>query len=191
MSYPTSLSFTWQSTLTSHKNTLINPLFFIILGTLILSLAAQLSVPFKPVPLTLQSTTAILIGMVYGSRKGSGVILSYLIAGILGFPVFAELSSGLPVLLGPTGGYLIGFLPAAWIGGFLAEKGFAENKMKSFLACCVAAIILFSCGVLQLSQFIGLKEAFALGVTPFIFSESVKLLLIACLIPKCWKKIPG
>lgn len=148
-----------------------------ILGCTLLSFASQLSIPLTPVPVTLQTVTALFIGMMYGYRLGGYTILLYLIAGALGMPVFANWSFGLPVLFSPTGGYILGFLPAAIICGYLLEKEWINSsKYKIFFAGLAGDIIIFACGFTVLSFFIGWKNSYILGVTPFLFIEVLKLL---------------
>jgi len=156
-------------------------------GVVVLALASQLSIPLQPVPLTFQSATVILIGMAYGPRYGASVVAAYLLAGACGLPVFANFSFGIDKFFGPTGGYLIGFLPAAWFSGYLAQKGFAKNIFLSFMTACLGASVIFLLGVTQLASLMGWHQALMLGVAPFIISETIKLLCVACVIPKLWK----
>src|SRR5690242_8292142 len=113
----------------AESKTLSTPLawpkeFTIVLGAaLFLALASQISIPLQPVPLTFQSVTVLLIGMALGPRLGGYAIAMYFIAGCLGLPVFANFSFGPQVFLGASGGYLMGFLPAAVVSGYLAQRG--------------------------------------------------------------------
>jgi biotin transport system substrate-specific component len=188
MNYLFSLNTPMENFFKSENNSLAKQTLLILSGVLLLAFASQLSVPLQPVPLTFQSSTVILIGMAYGARNGSYVILAYLLAGACGLPVFADFSGGLPKLFGPTMGYLLGFLPAAFLSGYLAQKGFAKNILSSFAAACLGASIIFFFGVSALSHFIGWKNAIAFGLAPFILSELIKLIAVACVIPQLWKK---
>jgi biotin transport system substrate-specific component len=104
---------------------LIYDIFIIIGATVFISLSAQIAfnVPFSPVPITGQTLAVILCGAFLGSKKGSLAILAYLLEGISGLPVFAQAQYGLSHLFGPTGGYLLGFIPAAYISGYAVERG--------------------------------------------------------------------
>jgi len=177
-----------RSVLWPSENKIIKEAGLIFLGIIFLAMASQLVIPFKPVPLTFQSAAVIFIGMIYGSRLASLSVMSYLIAGGLGLPFFADLSSGFGVFVGATGGYLLGFIPAAWLAGFLAEQGFARKIHMAFLSSCFSVSFIFGLGLLVLAQFVGWSHAFSLGLLPFIVTESLKLFAISLVIPHCWKK---
>lgn len=177
-----------QNVFWQHQNTLLKQFLFILSGAFLLAFASQLSIPLNPVPLTFQSATVILIGMAYGPRYSAYSILTYYMLGISGVPVFADFSFGIYKFFGPTGGYLISFLPAAIISGYLAEKGFAKNPVTSFIAACLGTSIIFSLGVSVLSLFVGWQQAFVLGFMPFIMTECIKLIAVSLLVPRLWKK---
>ena len=171
---------------TEHK--LVKEIMLVILGVCLLGIASQIVIPLNPVPLTFQSAAVILLGLLYGSRLAALSVISYLLAGGLGLPLFAGLSSGFNVFMGATSGYLIGFIPAAWLAGFLAERGFARNIVTAFLSACFSVSIIFALGLIVLSQFIGGDKAISLGLAPFVITEPFKLLAISLIIPYCWKK---
>jgi biotin transport system substrate-specific component len=170
-----------------HTNALPAP-FLILAGVFALAFASQLSIPLQPVPLTFQSATVILIGMAYGERYGAYVVSLYLLAGFCGAPVLADYASGPAHFAGPTAGYLFGFLPAAWAGGWLARQGLGRNIVTAFIAALTGAAIIFAAGVTVLTGFIGFKEAITFGLMPFIISEPIKLLAVSAIIPRLWKK---
>jgi len=171
------------SSLFSSEHPIIKPLF-ILMGILLLSISAQLSIPFKPVPLSIQSTTVILIAMMYGARSGAYVILGYFMAGIAGAPVFADFTFGITKFIGPTGGYLIGFLPAVIVSGYLAQKGWTKNLMGSLLTAFIGISIIFLCGVVLLSFSFGFNGAIQVGLMPFILSESIKIIIVGLVMTK-------
>lgn len=162
-------------------------LFWIVSGIAFLALSAQIVIPLQPVPLTLQSAMVILLSMVYGFRLSLFTVLGYIILGTAGLPIFAGMSSGLGVFTGATAGYLVGFLIAAGVTGFLAEKGYAKNLLSSFLTALLGTSIIFTSGVFVLSHFVGWDKAFLLGVAPFVLTEPLKLLAISLIVPRCWK----
>lgn len=162
-------------------------LLWIVSGIAFLALTAQIVIPLQPVPLTLQSATVILLSMAYGLRLSLFTVLGYLILGGIGLPIFAGMSSGMSVLTGSTAGYLLGFFVAAGVTGFLAERGYAKHLLSAFFTACLGSAIIFLCGVLVLSQFVGWEKAFLFGVAPFILTEPLKLLAISCIVPRCWK----
>lgn len=188
MNFSISTPLPLQSKVFSTTDSWLRKSLLILAGVIVLTLASQLSIPLYPVPLTLQSATVILIGMAYGPRQGSYVIASYLSLGLLGLPVFSELGSGIPHLWGPTGGYLLGFLPAAAISGYLAQLGCGRNAITSFIAAVLGISIIFAFGILWLQHFVGVQQAIASGLIPFIISELIKLLAVAAIIPMLWKK---
>jgi biotin transport system substrate-specific component len=159
-----------------------------LLGATLLAFASQLSIPMQPVPLTFQSATVLLIGLMFGSRLGTSMVASYLIAGACGLPVFADAAFGVAAFTGPTGGYLIGFLPAVALTGWLAEKGFAKNSFSAFAASLLGASSLFLLGYLWLAQFVGWHTAYLVGVKVFLVTEAIKLACAAIIAPRCWRK---
>lgn len=177
-----------QSIFWPRENHWLKQGLLVIAGVMVLAIASQLSIPLVPVPLTFQSATVILIGMAYGPRYGTSVIATYWLAGICGLPVFADFSAGPAVFIGPTGGYLLGFLPAAFLSGYLAQTGWARYRISSFIAAILSASIIFLLGVTVLSRFVGWHQAILLGVMPFIISEPIKLLAAALIVPRFWKK---
>lgn len=176
-----------QSIILPNQSKLIRDTLLVLIGIILLSLSAQLVIPLKPVPLTFQSAMVVMLGMVYGSRLGAFSVLGYLLLGALGLPLFAGLAGGFDVFTGTTAGYLFGFFPAAMLGGFLAEKGFAKNIVTAFISAVMSASVIFFFGLVVLSKFIGLHSAIAFGLMPFVVTEPLKLLAIALVIPRCWK----
>lgn len=159
---------------------------FAIIGSLILWASAKISVPFWPVPMTLQTGAVALIGAAYGWRLGLATVLLYLAQGAMGLPVFTGTPAqgiGIGYMLGTTGGYLAGFAAAAAIVGWLAERGFDRNPLKLFGGMVLADIVVFILGVSWLGWVIGWdKPLLELGVYPFILGDLVKLALAASLV---------
>ena len=153
-------------------------------GSLIVALAAQvaLRLPFSPVPVTGQTLAVLLVGATLGSRRGALSLLAYLFEGLIGLPVFAAGASGPAYLLGPTGGYLVGFVAAAFVTGWLVERGWGRHVGRAVLAMLAgnAAIHLF--GLSWLSLFVG-RQAVALGLFPFLVGDVAKIALGATLLP--------
>lgn len=177
-----------RSVFLTKNHSWLHHLALVVFGIAILAASAQLSIPFQPVPLTFQSTAVILIGMAYGPRHGAVIVGGYLLAGLMGFPVFEGFSAGPAKFFGPTLGYLLGFFPAAVLSGYLAQKGWAKHVITSFFAACLGVSIIFLCGVSVLAQSIGWYNAVFFGLLPFIVSEPIKLIVVSLLIPKLWKK---
>jgi biotin transport system substrate-specific component len=160
------------------------------IGSLFLAICAQLQVPLQPVPITMQTFGVLLLGMAYGSRLGAATVALYLAEGAFGLPVFAEFKGGLPVLMGPTGGYLFGFVIAAWLVGALAERGWDRSIHRTALAMLFGNIVLYIPGLIWLAGFVGgAKEAIQFGLAPFWIGDILKLALAAVLLPSAWKLI--
>lgn len=181
----TLIASSYRSVLWSRDDSLFKDVLLILFGIILISFSAQFVIPLKPVPLTFQSASVILIGMLYGARLSAYTLLAYVLGGALGLPIFAHMQSGLS---GPTMGYLFGFIVAAMLGGFLAELGCAKNVLTAFLTACLSATVIFAFGLLVLAHFVGWTLAFQTGVIPFLISEPLKLFAIALIIPQCWRR---
>jgi biotin transport system substrate-specific component len=158
-----------------------------VLGTLLLWASAKVKVPFWPVPMTLQTFAVMALAAAYGFRLGLATILLYLAEGALGLPVFTdtpEKGIGLAYMMGPTGGYLAGFVLATAIVGRLADGGFHRSPPKLFGAMLLADAVVFACGLLWLGALIGWdKPVPAYGLYPFVLGDLVKIALAAALVP--------
>lgn len=160
----------------------------VFLASLLLAASSQIVIPWQPIPFTLQSAVVVLLGLTLGSKRSAFAVTLYLFEGAIGLPVFAGFSSGLAALLGSSAGYLFGFLPAAFVAGWLAEQGMARSWLCIFLAGLCSAAVIFVAGVMHLQVIMGWKEAYLLGVQPFLLTEPAKLLLVSLLAKHCWKK---
>jgi biotin transport system substrate-specific component len=166
-------------TKSNSRNTLISELFQCFLGAFIISIGAQICVPCIPVPLTLQTLGILLVASRLGARLSALSVLLYLVEGLAGIPVFAEFSWGQSVILGPSGGYLIGFVPAAYLTGILLKRSVNRTFLSVFLAGLAGEIVLLSIGYLQLAHFIGFADAYTCGILPFILGDFLKLTVFA------------
>lgn len=146
----------------------------VLAGSLILAVSAQIQVPSWPVPTTLQSLAVVGLGIVLGPRLGAAAVVAYLAEGAAGLPVFAGLGRGVGHLAGPTGGYLFGFVAAAWLAGLIAGPVRQAGWARAFLAMCVGHAVLLTTGAAWLTVFVGPVKAVALGVTPFLIGSAVK-----------------
>ena len=162
-------------------------------GSLFVALSAQVAIPlpFSPVPITGQTLAVLLVGALLGSRRGSLCLLAYLTEGAVGLPVFAGGTAGLVHLLGPTGGYLMGFIPAAFLTGLLAERGWDRRIGTALLAMSAGNAVIYAFGLPWLALFTGGERVLALGLLPFVFGDIVKLVLAAALLPSGWKLLGG
>ena len=171
------------------SNPIIYNLLLILGGSLFISLTAQLAfrLPFTPVPITMQTFGVLLIGLTYGSKRGALTLVAYLAEGAMGLPVFANGGCGIAYLCGPTGGYLFGFVVAAFVIGYLAENGWDRKMLTAFAAMLIGTIVLFAFGLLGLSRFVGEDKLFVAGLIPFIPGEIFKSILVAISLPTAWK----
>jgi biotin transport system substrate-specific component len=171
----------------------------VVLLTGLTAAAAQVSfpLPFTPVPFTLQPMVVLLGGAALGSRLGMSAQVLYLLAGIAGLSVFAAspvLPQGALRLLGPTGGFLWSYPLAAFVAGFLAERGFDRRYATSVVAMGSGLAVIFACGVTWLALFarpaaIGFEAALRTGFYPFIPADILKVLVAAAIMPALWRVI--
>jgi biotin transport system substrate-specific component len=163
--------------------------------TVLTAIAAQVSIPlpFTPVPFTFQPMVVLVGSAALGSRLGMASQLSYLALGIMGLPVFAAsptLPQGIARLLGPTGGYLLAYPIAAFIVGWLAERGFDRRYFTAVFAMTCGLAVVFAGGVSWIALVAlparGVEGALALGFYPFIVEDLVKLLVAAAVMPSLW-----
>ncbi len=151
-------------------------------GSLLLALSAKVQVPFYPVPLTLQTLVVLLIGATLGARLAAAAVALYLIEGLAGLPVFAGAVAGPLYMAGPTGGYLVGFLAAAALIGFAADRRWDRSWIRLLVSLSLGHAVVFVFGFVWLAQFIGPEKAFAAGVAPFALATIVKTLLAVALV---------
>ena len=155
----------------------------ILLGSTLLAISAKLKIPFYPVPMTMQTFVVLLIGVCFGWKLGATIVSFYLIEGIFGLPVFSgtpEKGSGLLYFIGPTMGYLIGFIFAVILSGIFK---FNNNIIFNFLKLILSVSIIYILGVTWLGMLIGWdKPIVDLGVTPFLLAELFKMALLSIIV---------
>ena len=160
----------------------------IICGSLILCLSSQVKVylPISPVPITGQTFAVLMLAALLGSRRGVLAILAYLVEGVLGLPVFAG-GIGMATLIGPTGGYLVGFVAVAYVVGRLAEMGWDRRVSTTIAAMLAGEIVLYTFGVCWLAIMTNIRTALVIGLYPFIVGDILKIALAAAVLPAGWK----
>ena len=154
-----------------------------LLGSLLLTLSAKVQVPFYPVPMTMQTAVVFLLGLTLGPELALATVGFYLFQGAIGLPVLAgtpEKGIGIAYMVGPTGGYLLGFLFAAFVCGWGARKGFRGTALALCLFMATAAVYLP--GLTWLSAFIGIEKAWTLGAAPFLLGDVTKIALVVVLM---------
>jgi biotin transport system substrate-specific component len=167
---------------------LLYNIVLIFCGSIFIALSAQISIG-GPVPFTMQTFAVLLIGALFGARLGSLSVGLYLLEGLAGWPVFSLGRGGIPVFSGPTGGYLIGFLAAAYVTGFLAQHGWDRRTGTTILAMAAGNIIIHLFGFIWFSFLTGIHNALVFGFYPFIPGDIVKIALAAAILPSGWKLI--
>ena len=160
----------------------------VVICSLLLILSAKIKVDLYPVPMTLQPLAVLMIAMLCGRNISVAAVSLYLFQGMIGIPVFAY-GGGLPYLLGPTGGFLFGFLFASMIIGELADRGWGKHNFKSIIAMLIGLIVIYAFGVFQLSILKGFDFAIINGLKPFIVGDLYKLILAALLLPQTWELV--
>lgn len=160
----------------------------VVFGSVLVAISAQVSVPMFPVPMTLQTLAISLIGLTYGARLAAVTLAAYLAQGAIGFPVFAGGAAGAVHLVGPTGGFLIGFVAMAWLTGYLVQRGLDRGFVRLSLAAFIPATLLFVPGVLWLWFITPLdfNAAVAAGMTPFLLGGVVKSVAAALIVTGAW-----
>jgi biotin transport system substrate-specific component len=167
--------------------TILVKIFLVVLGSSLITLSSYITIPLYPVPVTAQTLVILLIGLSYGSHLAFLTIGCYLLQGAMGMPVFAGGAAGLPTLIGPTGGYLVGFLAAGVLLGALASRGFGKTFVTTLIAMVAGNIVIYGCGAIWLAQFIGIESAVNNGVLPFLYGDLLKILIAAALLPAAWR----
>lgn len=183
---PTLIDSLWTTDRAMLRNILLA-----VAGTIALWISAKINVPFYPVPMTMQTFVVMAIGMAYGWRLGGATLLLYLAEGAAGLPVFAgtpEKGIGVAYMVGPTGGYLIGFVAAAAVVGWLAERGWDRNVVTTFAAMVIGTIVIYAFGLAWLGSVIGWdKPVLDFGVIPFLPGDLFKIALASALLPLTWR----
>ncbi|MFC1746872.1 biotin transporter BioY [Candidatus Neomarinimicrobiota bacterium] len=161
----------------------------VIGGSLLIAVSAQLAVrlPFSPIPITGQTLIVLLAGALLGPLRGGVTVLLYLVEGASGLPVFASGGLGVAYLLGPTGGYLFGFVGAAVVTGYLAERGWDRRFLTTVAAMVLGTVVIYLTGVTWLAFQAGTENALSMGLYPFLPGAILKITAAAFLLPQGWK----
>lgn len=177
------------------QNAFVRDVLLIMAFSWFVALCAQIRIPLWPVPMTGQTLGVLLTGAVLGSKRGGFSLLAYTLQGAIGLPFFAGGSAGFTVIAGPTGGYIIGFIVAAFVVGLLAEKGLDKNIITMAIAMLVGNIIVYVFGLPWLALSAPGQRLLAAGFIPFLMAglinfipgDIIKLVLAAVGVPGAWK----
>lgn len=170
----------------------LRDLFLIVVGSLFVAALAQVKIPllFTPVPITGQTFGVALVGAALGSKRGAAALGLYLAEGMIGLPFFAGGAHGVGAVIGATGGYLIGFVFAAYFIGVLAERGLERNARTSFIPFLIGTALIYVCGVAWLAVALkSLSRAITAGLLPFLIGDAIKLIAAALVLPAAWKLV--
>lgn len=170
------------------KIELFRNIVLVVPFSILTALCAQVKVEIGTVPITFQTFVVLLSGVLLGSIKGSLSQLTYILFGLAGLPLFAR-GGGLQYLLSPTFGYIIGFVPAAFIVGKLAEKGWDRRFKNSIFIMAIGNIIVYIFGLTWLVRFVPFNDVFKVGLYPFLLGDIMKIILASLFAPSMWKII--
>lgn len=161
----------------------------VVLSSILIGLFGQIAIPlpFTPVPMATQGSVILLLSCLLGPKRAFAAVVGFLAQGAVGFPVFSGGVGGLSCLIGPTGGYLLGYVAGALLTGYLFEQMKNKSPMRLFALFCLGNAMFFVFGVPYLATFIGLQKALVLGVLPFLIGDCLKA--IACVKILQWTSL--
>ena len=169
----------------SQSQKVLKSILVVLVGSILLTISAKIKIPFYPVPMTMQTFVVLFLGISFGYKIGIATVGLYLIEGIFGLPVFSnspEKGVGIVYFTGPTMGYLIGFLLATFLAGYLDLK---TNIVSIFLKLILSVSVIYILGLIWLGILIGWdKPIFQLGAAPFLLAELFKILILTLLTKK-------
>lgn len=182
------------------RETIVKQAGLVLGGSLFIALAAQVMVPFYPVPMTLQTLAILIVGLTFGARMGAATLLAYLAEGAMGLPVFAG-GMAAPALIGPTAGFLVGFVLMAWLAGLAADRGLTRGPVSTALVALVASAIIYIPGVawpMAVAEIAGIggnwvgssaDAIWTYWVAPFLLGDAVKAVIAAMVLWGGWKAV--
>ncbi len=179
---------------TAGRDTFLRNALLVVVGIIAMAIAAKIKVPFWPVPMTMQTFVVLTVGAAYGGTLGAATMLGYLLVGALGFDIFTGSSAqayGWDYMTGGTGGYLVGFVLAAFVLGKLAEAGWDRSVPKMAGAMLIGNALIYIPGVLWLGALYagtkGWEWTIQVGMTNFLIADALKLALAAAILPLLWR----
>lgn len=174
------------------RSTTLTDVALVVTGAAVVGALAQVTIPMWPVPITGQTLAVMLVGGALGMRRGAAAMTTYMVAGLAGVPWFAEGGGGPGMLLAPSFGYVVGFILAAAVAGWCAERAWDRRPVLAMLGFCAATVMPFLLGVPYMATVLGLTDMAtiaAYGVTPFVLPGLVKAALAAAAFPLAWRLI--
>ncbi len=173
---------------TVRRDAIVRDGLLILAGSLLVAVCARIQVP-GVVPMTLQTLAVVLVGAALGSRRGALAMGAYLLEGAAGLPVFALPAAGPGYLAGPTAGYLLGFVAAAFVVGRMAERGWDRRFATAVGTFGVGHLVILAVGYVWLSMYLGTTAALADGVVKFLPGAVMKTIAAAAVLPTCWRLV--
>ena len=163
---------------------LIKKAALVVAGTLLIALAAQFSLFIGPVPLSLQTLAILLVGFTFGSRLATITLVTYLAQGAAGLPVFSAGAAGLPYMMGPTGGFLLGFVAMAWIAGYATDRGWSRNVPAAIAVALFASAFIYIPGLAWPAAMLGTDAAslWTHWMSPFVIGDALKSVIAALVV---------
>jgi biotin transport system substrate-specific component len=171
----------WQVSESWKKQALL-----VVLGSLFIAICAQISIELPLVPVTMQTFAVLAVGAAFGMRLGAATLVLYTLEGTLGLPLFQGFSGGPAVMMGPTGGYIVGFILAAALVGWFAERGFDRRVLATFGVMILGTAVVYIPGLIWLAQYTGYDKVLELGLYPFLWGDLLKAALAAVAFPTAW-----
>ncbi len=182
----------------------LRSVLLVLAGSFLVALSARITIPLWPVPITGQTFGVLIVGMALGSRLGAAAMAAYMLEGLAGLPVFAGGAGGMAILTAPSFGYIIGYVPAAALVGWLAEQGWDRSFGRTAFAMLLGNVALYVPGLIWLGWIMATVDAawaaeaitthgnllvavLMAGIVPFLIGDAVKLLLAAAAMPLAWK----
>jgi biotin transport system substrate-specific component len=175
------------------RSDLLTDVLLVLAGTALVAAAAQISIklPFTPVPITGQTFAVVFVGAALGAVRGTASLMLYLWLGVLGAPIYAHHAHGLSVITGASGGYIVGFVLAAAVTGWLAERNWDKTLPSAIAAMLTGNVIIYLVGLPWLAVVLNtnLEKTLEFGLYPFVPGDIFKLYLAAALLPGAWKLV--
>lgn len=175
------------------RETALKRLALVVGGSLLIALAAQVSVPMVPVPMTLQTLAILTVGLTLGARLGAATVAVYLAEGAMGLPVFANGNAGLAYMMGPTAGFLAGFVGMAWLAGWASDRGMTRSFLGAAMAAVAASALLYVPGLAWPAVAMGksVPDLLSGWMLPFLAGDAVKAVLAALVVTGGWAALKG
>lgn len=166
----------------------------VVAGAIFVAALAQVEVPLWPVPITGQTLAVVVVGAALGARRGATALITYLLAGLAGLPVFAGFTGTIAAVAKPSFGFIVGFVFAAFVAGWFAERAWDRKPLLAFVGFVAASAIPFLFGIPYMAFILnvvgggsfGIGEILAFGLWPFVVGGFVKAAIAAALIPAAW-----